>query len=64
MVKVVEGQTIKVPDGTYNGNYSGYIVTFQHDNKDYDIQMMFGMKSPECPVEVTIVNQSPTIKLT
>ena len=51
-----------LPDGNYNGLWSGYTIELLHDNKTYELSTKQGIRGMDCPVLVSVENGIPTFK--
>lgn len=43
-----------IPDGTYEGNWGGYVVTFRVGSETYEAKTKDGIRTPHCPCVVTV----------
>lgn len=49
-------QIVALPDGTYTGEWGGYIIKLYHQGKTYNLTTEVGVKGMGIKVVVTITN--------
>ncbi len=62
VAKIKSNETIDVPNGAYEGKWSGYQAEFEHDGRTHRVQTDIGVRGLNCPCIVTVKDGAALVK--